>query len=132
MTQNMRYCAGCGAARCGTCGRRPSSLRQDTANLARSTGGEAGAFFWGTIGGLTVLFWPTIFVHGPHRLPCEIGWYGFLVALVIYVVIAGMITTRPGPSPRRPRPKTGVPLTPSPSNGPWPDLRQSGEFTGKR
>lgn len=131
MTQNVRYCSGCGRASCGTCGRRAPSLRQDTQNLARSTGGEAGAWFWGILLGVGVLFWPTIFVHGPHRLPCEIGWYSFLGAVLLIVLIC-LICASVQASPK---PKTGVPLVPVTPVPPEPvppvtDLRFSREFDG--
>jgi len=110
-------------------GYQGSSLKRDTQELARQTGAGAGAFFWGTIAAVAFVFWPSIFVSGPHRLTAEILWYSFLGAVTLFVVIAAGMANAPKDPPR---PKTGVPLTPPPSR-PWlPDLRESGVFEGKR
>ena len=100
MTQNVRYCAGCGAARCGTCGRRPQSLKRDTQDLARSTGADAGALFWGGLAAIAAIFWPSIYVHGAARGPCEAGWYGFLGTILLIIMIAKV---KPSLPPRRAR-----------------------------
>lgn len=89
--------------------------------------GSAGGWFWGLLLGIGILFWPSIFVHGPGKVPAEIAWYSFVILLSLVIVLAA--SWQPGP--RRPRPKTGVPLTPPPTTGPWPDLRQSDVFEGK-
>jgi len=109
-----------------------SSLRRDTQQVARQTGSGAAAFFWGTLAVIAFVFWPSIYVHGPHRLTAEILWYSFLGVVALFVVIAAGMADAPKRGPRRPRPKTGVPLTPPPSR-PWlVDLRESDVFEGKR
>ena len=125
----MRYCAGCGAARCGTCGARAPSLRKDTQNLARSTGADAGAMFWGGLAAIAAIFWPSIYIHGAARGPCEVGWYGFLGMILLIIMIAKV---RPHIPSGRPRLRIGGPEVPSwpPLPGPMPDLRDSGEFEG--
>lgn len=90
--------------------------------------GSAGGWFWGLLIGIGILFWPNIFVHGPHRLPCEIGWYSFLGVVVLLVLICASVSANP-------KPKTGVPLVPVTPVPPEPvppvtDLRFSREFEG--
>lgn len=118
----MRYCPECGRASCGTCGRRPPTLRRDTQQVARATGGSAGGWFWGILLVIGVLFWPNIFVHGPHRMACEIGWYSFLGAVVLLVLICAFAANRPESPPLPPAPPEPVP--------PVTDLRFSREFEG--
>ena len=102
--------------------RYETSMKRDAQQVARTTGGEAGAWFWGILLGVGVLFWPNIFVHGPHRLACEIGWYGFLGALVLLTVIAAAVQASPKSPPLPPAPPEPVP--------PVTDLRFSREFEG--
>lgn len=118
----MRYCTECGRASCGTCGR--------SRRAPAGGNGSAGGWFWGILLGVGIVFWPSIFVHGPHRMACEIAWYGFMGTVVLFILIAASVADAPK-GRRGPNPKTGVPLTPPPS-GPWPDLRESDVFTGKR
>lgn len=104
-------------------GYQGNSLRRDTQELARSTGSEAGGCFWGILAGIAVVFWPSIFVHGPHRLTAEIVWYTLVGAITLFVVIAA------GTGMQIPDPQGGVPRwVPQPLR---PDLREAGEFGGK-
>lgn len=114
MTHNdrMRYCGGCGLITCAVCGRRPPSLRQDTVNLARATGSQAGACFWGILAAIVFVFWPSIFMHGPHKGTVQLAWLGFIALFCVYSFI---MWTRQQPmhAPRE-----------------YPDLRDSDEFSG--
>jgi len=100
-----------------------SSLRRDTQQVARQTGSGAAAFFWGTLAVIAFVFWPSIYVHGPHRLTAEILWYSFLGVVALFVVIAA------GTGMQVPDPQGGVPRwIPQPVR---PDLREAGVFDGE-
>jgi|SRR5712664_4415025 len=93
------------------------SLRQDVRQVARKTGASAGAWFWGILTGIMIVFWPSIFVHGPHRVLAEWLWYGFLVLLIASFYVAARMPDHPKPPVPRWKP---------------PDLRESDVFDGIR
>lgn len=96
------------------------SLRQDARPVIRSTGAPAGAWFWGILLAINILFWPSIYVTGPHRLTTEWVWYCFIGVTVTLLALGS----------RTPKTKPPVPRwTPHPTR---PDLRETDEFQGMR
>lgn len=88
------------------------SLRRDARQVARSTGSSAGAWFWGILAGIFFAFWPAILHAKPD---VAVFWYTVLGTGILFLVFGSMDGGRKQQLPPPPR----------------PDLRASGEFTGR-
>lgn len=94
------------------------TLRRDTQNLARTTGGAAGAWFWGILGTIALL-------RGIFSVLAKVpvaDWIGIGSGLAVAGFFIMLVLAFPHP---------GHGLQ-SPPPGPMPDLRASDVFEGKR
>lgn len=64
------------------------NMKRDALYVAQTAGSGAGAWFWGILIGLCVLFWPSYALHGETQVVVSCVWYGLIFAGLAWWLIA--------------------------------------------